>query len=337
MFSKDILKDKIRGCFFGIAIGDALGKPIEMKTAKEIAENWGRIENYFVNVNHKYYDGMPAGSTTDDLQLTLAVARAFIARGEFDLDTIAEEHCNEFMLNVSGWGTTTREAVARMVDGKHWSEAALSVKTGMGTGNGVAMKVSPVGLYMSLTNPNCNQPQFSQDIKKLVNFAIMTHFTSMAIISGFVQAFAVAKCFSSEANNFDVESFIRTVIGASKIGRRYLFQQNSADDLPARLELLTNHHEYNTERIITDFKGGSYVYESQPFALMFFVKNPLSIDSMYDCITAGGDTDSTGSMIGALLGALHGTKIFPKHLIDGLQQKDMILETADKFFKKFPN
>jgi ADP-ribosylglycohydrolase len=330
-------KDKVRGCFLGIAIGDALGKPTETYTASQIAEKFGRLTKYIVNTEHKYYDGMPAGSWTDDTQLSLAVARGFLHKGEFDLDAIAEEHCAEFMLSVNGWGKTTKEAVAKMVDGAKWDQASLTDEKNRGTGNGICMKVAPVGLYMALTNPDCNNPQWANDVKKLSKLATMTHFTSMAITSGFAQAFATFKCFQSDPNNFDLDSFIRTVAGSGKMGRRYLFKTIGDDDIASRLLLLEKHKEFNTERIINELKGTCYVYDSLPFTLMFFVKNPYSIESMYDVASSGGDTDTNASMLGALLGALHGTKIFPKELVVGLYDREKVMDTADKFYKRFFN
>lgn len=118
--------DKVRGCFLGIAIGDALGRPCECLPASLIAREYERITEYFQNPQHKYFDGEPAGSWTDDTQLSLAVARGFLPTGQFDLDAIAEEHCTEFMRTVAGWGNTTRDAVAKIVDGEHWSRASLT-------------------------------------------------------------------------------------------------------------------------------------------------------------------------------------------------------------------
>jgi ADP-ribosylglycohydrolase len=329
------VQDKVRGCFLGIAIGDALGKPIESKSAKEIAETWGRVTDYFQNPHHKYFDGGPAGSWTDDTQLSLAVARGFCHKGEFDLDAIAEEHCVEFMKSVAGWGTTTREAVAKIVDGGHWSSASLTDQKNRGTGNGVAMKVAPVGLYLSMTNPDCNNPQWAEDIKKLVSVATMTHFTSMAITSGFAQAFAVFKCMQSDPATFDVKSFIRTIVGAGMMGRRYLFKTLSTDDIANRFALLEKYDEYPPERIIQEFNGSCYVYDSLPFTYMFFCRNPHNIEAMYDVCSAGGDTDTNASMLGACLGALHGTDIFPEHLVEGLRDREAVMEVADKFYEKF--
>jgi ADP-ribosyl-[dinitrogen reductase] hydrolase len=323
------LHDKVRGCFLGIAIGDALGKPVEC-----VSHDYGMITDYLQNPNHKYFDGEPAGTWSDDTQLSLAVARAFIASGEFDLDAVAEEHCSAFMQSVMGWGGTTREAVAKMVDGTPWNQASLTDQANRGFGNGVAMKVAPVGLYMGLTNPACNNPQWKEDIKRLVQFATMTHFTSMAITSGFAQAFAVFKCLTSSPENFDVRSFCRTVSGAGRMGKRYLFKTITKDDMAARLAMVENYDEWPPERIVHELRGGPYVYESLPFTFMFFARNPHGIDSLYNVVSAGGDADTNGSMLGALLGALHGTSVFPEHLVDGLHGMDEIMSVADRFYHR---
>src|SRR5437764_706430 len=110
------LHDKVRNTFLGIAIGDALGKAVKGLPASLIEREFGRITRYFNIPDHEDFDGLPPG-TTDDTQLTFAVARAFIAAGGFDLDAIAREHCVEFHKSVAGWGDTTREAITRIVAG----------------------------------------------------------------------------------------------------------------------------------------------------------------------------------------------------------------------------
>jgi ADP-ribosylglycohydrolase len=68
---------------------------------------------------------------------------------------------------------------------------------------------------------------------------------------------------------------------------------------------------------------------------MFFCRNPRSAESLFDVVSSGGDTDTNGSMIGAMLGALHGTAIFPPHLVDGLLDREAVIEIANKFFDTF--
>ena len=329
----NILQDKVRGNFLGVAIGDALGKPVEMCKPQAIIEKYGRIEDYQDCSSHKYFDNDHKGTTTDDWQLTKAIARAFIKTGKFDLDEIAVEHGKEFAISVRGWGGSTREAVARIVEGTHWKEAGKTEKENRGTGNGVCMKASPAGLYMALTNPKCDNPPWDEHVQNIADMAIMTHQTSIAVTSGLAHAFATLKCFSVTPETFDKKSFVNIIVGAAQMGRQYC-PGTLKDDMQTRFEKLRR--DYAPMGILDDFGGGTcYVFDSLPFTYAWFLRNPNSINSLYDCVSAGGDADTNGSMLAGLLGALHGTSIFPPHLIDGLKDKDEVLEIADQFYEKF--
>lgn len=327
------IQDKIRGTFLGIAIGDALGCPVEMWDYARIKAKFGRIQDYQDCSNHKYFPDGGKGMTTDDTALTKAVVRALIDSGEFSLDQIAYEHIKEFAISVRGWGGSTRDSVANLANGINWKLSGMTDKIGRGTGNGISMKVSPIGLYMALTNPKCELPAWSQNIIDLSNLAMMTHRTSIAITSGLAQTFAIFKCFTSTPKNFDKKSFVKMLLGAADLGRQYL-PETISDDFQIRFEMLNDY--FTTEEIIHSFGSGScYVYDSLPFSYAFFLRNPMSIESLFDCVSSGGDCDSNGSQLGGLLGALHGTSIFPDHLIEGLQEKDEIIKLADEFYEKF--
>ncbi len=100
--------------------------------------------------------------------------------------------------------------------------------------------------------------------------------------------------------------------------------------------LRTEFRESSPEQIASHYDGAScYVLNSQPFSFAMFLRNPYSIETLFDTVNAGGDTDTNGSMVASLLGALNGTKIFPQHLIEGLWQKDRILKVAHDFCDRF--
>ena len=138
------IQDKIRGCFLGIAIGDALGKPVESYSAKRIKDNFKRITQYEDCNNHKYFQDDLRGTTTDDWQLTKAVAQGFIDAGDFDLESIAKRHVEEFHVSVRGWGSSTRESVENLVNDMNWEQSGVTEQKNRGLGNGVSMKVAPV-------------------------------------------------------------------------------------------------------------------------------------------------------------------------------------------------
>lgn len=336
-------KDKVRGFFLGVAVGDSLGMPCEGWDAARIKETHGKITRYIDPKGHKYHDGLRGGTTTDDTQLTITVAEALIEAGGIDLDVQAKHHVKAFKSHTGGWGRTTREAIEKLANGVHWKDSGVfasttDVKEGAkkpaprGFGNGVAMKAGPIGIYLS-TN---EQPLgFFETTKSLADFTGMTHPTSMAVSSCFAHAYAVQQCMWATPENFSIQSFVTTIELISEIGKKYYADTLTDDDITTRFKMLGD-PQMSPEEIIKMFgKGSYYVYDSLPFTYAFFIRNPTSIESLYECASAGGDTDSNASMLGSLLGTLNGTSIFPKELVDGLDKKNEIIKLADAFSEKF--
>jgi ADP-ribosylglycohydrolase len=349
-------REKVRGFFLGTAIGDALGMPVEGQAYERIKARYGRLEEYVSAEEHKWFKGEPLGAWTDDTQLTLAVAEALIEAGGFDMDKQAEYHVKAYQRHTSGWGGTTKEAIQRLANGTHWKESGVFLPAGLvrdagsgadggagggagglkkpktrGFGNGVCMKVGPVGVFMALQAVGLEELT-----GRLADFAAMTHRTSMAVSSGLAHALAVCRCMTSTPDNFSAPALIDAVVRASEAGRRY-FSETLADDLTGRFQSLRTVTENSTtEEFIQSFGAGSYyVYNSLPFTYAFFVRAPTRIESLYECASAGGDTDSNASMLGGLMGALCGTSIFPKKLVDGLHNRAAVLQVADQFSERF--
>jgi poly(ADP-ribose) glycohydrolase ARH3 len=319
-------RERIRGLFLGTALGDALGMPVETWDRARIQQEHGLITNYVSTAGHKWFDGVPRGSWTDDTQLTLAIARAILDTGTLDLDAIAACHVEAFRQTTRGWGDTTRDSVANLANGISWRNSA----TGAGTGNGVCMKIAPVGAYLAV-----KRLEIAQVVEDIARIAMMTHRTSLAVSSGLAHAAAIRDVLLADVKTFLPAHFIETVVEASSKGRSYVCDTLGQDDLTDRLSCLRGTLNAEEDGIIARFGGGSYyAFHSLPFTYAFFLGNPHSIESLYRVVSAGGDTDSNGSMLGGLLGALHGTAIFPQYLIDGLVGKDEILSLAEQFCER---
>lgn len=323
-----MLKEKIKGVFLGVAIGDCLGMPVESFSASKIAEKYGTIYEYLVPSEHKWFNGQLAGTYTDDSQLTLCVARSLIENG-LDLNAMAQAHVEASKVTMHGWGRTTRAAVRNLANGMSWDKAGLNT----GVGNGVAMKIAPLGLLMAQAYPD--KEKIKDIVDFIVNLCLTTHATSVAVSSALIQAFSIYYCtLIDKLEKFDPAQFRNNFIAASKVGRS-IATDTLTDDITSRMEMLFE-NRYKNDNLIEMFGGGtSYSYNSIPFTYGFFLNNYSSINSLYDIVSAGGDTDTNGSMLGALLGALHGPSVFPQNLIDGLVQKQEILTTANLFAEKF--
>jgi ADP-ribosylglycohydrolase len=335
------IKDKIRGMIYGIFLGDALGMPVETWTAERINETYGRVTKFLVPDGHKWFAGQPAGYPTDDWQLSDATSEALIASNGLDMDIQANFHIQAFQESTNGWGRSTRESVRRLINGTSWTNSGQP----MGVGNGVPMKIAPLGAYAA-ANPDL----FDVCRNFACSFALMTHKTPLGITSGLAQMRAVFYCLTR--NEFPLKEFVVAVKEDERLAysiltgndeEPFVYSDGSVkpihqDLLSNRIQKLIDYKEYNIARIVDEFGGGScYVYNSLPFTYMFFLKNPNSIQSFYDVINAGGDTDTNASMLGALLGALNGMEIFPEKLVDSIpdEYRTKIENLSNRFIETF--
>lgn len=330
------MQDRILGLFLGIAIGDALYMPIETWTHQQISEKYSRLTDYVRPDGHKWFNGRNAGTWTDDTQLTLAIAESMIRNKKIDMDDIAKSHVDSWQTEGNlGFGKTTNSAIKKLAAGIHWSKSGMSHNSQLGFGNGLPMKVAPLGAFRaSATWSKLWVEDRGDFIKNTINLTLMTHHTRMAIDSALSHVFAVKHCLSQK---FSVKDFLTEVNRGSNF---LLYEEvyDVRDKLSDRFKILSsiNPETLTTAEIIDLFDGGtSYVYNSLPFSYAFFLRNPHSIETLYDVGNAGGDTDTNASIVGGLLGALNGTSIFPKHLIDGLDQKDRIIDMANRFYETF--
>lgn len=318
--------------FLGIAIGDALGMPVESWTQERIKETYGYVKEYKVPDGHKWFNGQPAGMTTDDTQLSVAVAEALMQKPAC-MEAQKEWHIAALKESTMGWGNSTRNSVRNLANGAHWSESG---KGQSGLGNGVAMKIAPAAAY--LFSVRKSKSKMAEGFKFIRRLNLMTHYTHMSLCTTMSQVFAIIVALKYNPSNSQsmIEKLKEFVIAACRKEKEILITYNeSEDDITARFEKLFS-EPHDTQKLIEDFGGGScYCYNSIPFTFGFFLNNPCSVDNLYEVINAGGDTDSNASMLGALLGALNGSSIFPSNLVDELPEKDKILDVAERFAGKF--
>jgi len=108
------------------------------------------------------------------------------------------------------------------------------------------------------------------------------------------------------------------------------------ESVSTRLHQLAGHlDEFPLD--LRDLCGGASVRadEAWPFAMAMFARAPHLIENtLLSAINVGGDADTTGSMLGALLGALHGWAAFPDEWRDGLEAHEDLEAQAESFAQK---
>ncbi|MDO8559162.1 MAG: ADP-ribosylglycohydrolase family protein [bacterium] len=331
--------DKFTGCIYGLAIGDALGMPMETMSRDDIKKKIGLIipptflspsmnPHIFSSLRH-----LKPGFWTDDTQLTLATMEAFIeSDGSFDMNKIAQKHIEAYQGERRGWGKSTRNACQRLAEGASWKDSGEP----NGAGNGIMMKIAPLGLRKSV-----RQQDPAAFLKECITYARMTHLGTQAIVAGVVHAAAIAFLVNSSPGNIadhstrDFLGYLRSI--ALMAEKELPTTENKISEQFNRI--LSYWRDYIVRQkedpeIASRFGGGtSYAYHSLGLSYALFAANPTSFSVVWQAACAGGDTDSNASIVGSLYGALNGASFIPKYLLSGLERCGYLEGVAKRFFQ----
>ena len=343
-----ITRDRIRGMVIGGGVGDAMGMPVETWSPEKIATAFpDGIKDFKTPKDHKWFDPekTPAGSTTDDTQLTVATMKGII-RGhqealledkpdfyDYYMHGISLAHCNAFKETTAGWGNTTREAVRRLCNGVSWKDSGKTDDPHRGTGNGVPMKCAPLAALI-------NSPIKDKLSLFCIDYSAMTHYTKMSAMSCITHTNAVAFCLAlSPSRISQVFNPMVFLLGWPEDYRQDLNETDGDMTFVDRMGFLSavSNQLVNMEQkeLLEVFGDGScHIMESVPLAYAYFMKDPLSFQNLERVILAGGDTDTNAKMVGEMMGALHGLEAIKTYLpwaVETLVGYNELLETADKF------
>lgn len=267
----------------GTAIGDALGVHFETKRADfQPLIDWDG-ETYLGSEYHK----LKPGQYSDDTQMSLMVSESLINNSGFNPDDLASRYVNWYSSGKArGYGKTTEIAIKNLMSGKHWTESGVFGSLG----NGTAMRAAPFGIF------------FRNDIYSLINIikidSSITHRSedaeAGAIAIGLTSAFAINK------DDEDLLDKIVSYLPNSKV-------KTILSSLDAML-----HSEITPQQALRVLGTKSNVVETVPSALYCYLKFDNYHDAVLTAIKAGGDTDTTAAIVGALFGAKLGMKAIDK-------------------------
>ena len=137
--SRGDIEQRARAVLLGAAVGDALGATTEFMSPAEIREQFGVHRDI---VGGGWLDLAP-GQVTDDTEMTLCVAHAIAAKGEWDLVGIADRFVQWLEADPVDVGDACRRGIKRYRAGR-----GLHVPPGnRDAGNGAAMRMGPVAIF----------------------------------------------------------------------------------------------------------------------------------------------------------------------------------------------
>lgn len=302
--------DRVMGCLYGTAVGDALGVPSSFLTPDKIKKDFGWIDTFYPpEKGHIYHDGLKAGEYTDDTEQTLALVHSFVKYKRVVPEDIA--------IQLELWAQRVKDKYASPF-GPSTERALIAIRQGCpigesgkyGNTNGSAMRISPLGILHGLRDSSVEE--LTRDVYQT---CLVTHNTKVAVSSGAAIAWGIATCMKGEENVLKV---VEEVIKASIEGEKY-GNAVPAPSIAARIDLAVNQAlkagspEEGMENIYRYFGGGDLCADSIPQTVGLFVLgkgNPQ--ETIEYAVNIGGDCDTNASMAGAMAGAMRGVEAVPK-------------------------
>ena len=302
------------GALAGLALGDALGMPTQAMSPEQIRAVYGRITGLVDgDASQPYAPGMPAGSTTDDTYQALTLA-SFLGRGEgssaggvtLELGGFARELLNwEEWMKAQGsldlLGPSSKAALERVRLG----EDPLRVR-GMGTTNGAAMRVTPVGIAVSTDDPEV----FADSVWSTCQ---LTHATRQGFQSAALVAAAVSMGIDWDTPSpSDMTALLwKAVTYVDSLPERGAWAPDPDVVAATRraMQLVANPVSSSLEHLIEQVGTSVASAHAIPMAFALLARDP-SPRALLDAANIGGDTDTIGAIAGAILGGLLGVEAF---------------------------
>lgn len=312
--------DRIRGCLLGTAIGDALGRPVEGWDRARILDRYGRVDRYVADDRH---DGLGEGQWTDDTQFTFALVDALSDGLNADLPgRVARLYRT---LEPRRWGPSSSHAVEQLERGVSWLDSGADA----GPTNGAAMRAAPFGVVWAL---RAMSKEEAYDLTKPV--MEITHGHPASVVAAFGQAFALRRLLLIDPPDLDLRTFWLSLIEMVDWAER--MYDHADRRISRRLREIDPEEGPGVDELLGATSGAGIDADSAwPFAVAMFCAHAADPSSaVIETVSAGGDADTTGAMVGSLVGALHGWSAFPASLRDGLENVDGLLAGADALYAR---
>jgi ADP-ribosyl-[dinitrogen reductase] hydrolase len=296
------MRSRYEGALLGLAAGDALGGAVEFSPRSALARSFpDGVREITGGGPH----GLREGEVTDDTAMALAIARACTADG-IDLDQVAANFVAWYRSEPKDIGITTSRALAKLDAGVPWREIGdrMTAETpGKLAGNGAVMRCAPIALRFRQDRARLRQ--VSIDVARMTHPDPMATWGSVALNQAIAHLLdggsldGVVEAAVAEVENEDVVSTIRDAAG----------------------------REYDTVR------SGGFVLDTLGAAFWAIAHRDTAEESIVTAVGMGDDTDTTGAVTGALVGARYGVEAIPERWLTVLEPREELVEIAARLLE----
>lgn len=301
----------IRSALFGVAVGDALGVPVEFETREDISR-----DPVTEMTGYGTYD-LPPGTWSDDSSLTFCLAEALTK--EYDIRAIGKNFVKWYREafwtaqgEVFDVGNTTRKAIDRIEKGMQTERSGCTDEAS--NGNGSLMRILPLMFYMLKKSLNIRF-EITRQVSSI------THGHIRSVIACFYYLEFARQIFEGK-DKFDIYRDLQAVISGHLStllidpAEVVVFDRLLKDDIYLLPE--------------ADIQSSGYVIHTLEAAVWCLLTTDSYSEAVLRAVNLGHDTDTTAAVTGGLAGLLYGYDDTPEAWIRQTARKDDIEDLAER-------
>ena len=312
--------NRFKGCLLGLAIGDALGAPVEFLSLEKIREKYGETGIAEFDV----WDGFKPGSYSDDTQLSLATAKGCI-HAHFNLMREGESRSQEFVYkSYQEWLESLKDPFLVRRPGYTCMNVLQSGERGS-IGNPINESIEASGLLRTASVGLAFPPGMA--FREGADYAALTHGQPTAYYAAGFFAEIIAHIIEGKSLQDAVELSIE--------------QLTAFDDHKDLLQCVEKALElfiYQTRDQDSIAQLGEGVTAAEVLAIGVFcsLKHVVEFpEGVRASINHSGASSSSGLVTGAILGALLGYEGIPETWSLQVENAQEIAEIAEDMHKVF--
>ena len=304
--AKAALRDRYHGALLGLAVGNALGLPVEAWPSSQIRQ--------------QYPEGIrdidPAELTLpwdDDLAQAVILAEAIVEHDTLRNEDLAARLMKWFESNGRGMGGQTRAVINALRRGVLPSEAARLVwerDSGSPAGNGAVMRCAPVAMRW--------RNDGAMLLQETEHSVLVTHHDPRCVWSAYAVNLAVAAALDGRI------ATIEEIAGALE----------QTDVGPHTLRAVRSVSGRGLEPLQLDGPSIGFTLKAMQVGLWCLEHASDFEESLVSVIHAGGDTDTNGAVAGAILGAVHGATAIPTRWTANIPRAEHLVSLADQLLER---
>ncbi|GAB4256261.1 ADP-ribosylglycohydrolase family protein [Thermincola ferriacetica] len=293
------MADKIKGCLFGVACGDALGATLEFMSREEIRKKYGRLTELTGGGHWR----LKPGEVTDDTKMTVAVARGIVSNPVDPIPCIREEFIKWFQTDPPDIGTTTKIALNLLTEGLTWEETAgrvMEIRGEHAAGNGSLMRTAPVALaYLD--------EQLIRDRAR--KQSMLTHPHPDALFACELYCLILREILTGSGINSAIWSMLER---EDREDTYHGFLQNAGE---------------------SEIDSGGYVVSTLRTSLWCLLRTSNFEEAVVKAVNFGDDADTCGAVTGGLAGAYYGYKGIPDRWKKAIVCRDELSQLAQELYR----